>query len=69
MFVEVVAQRTGTNVETDLYPHLVTAAVGAAVNVALTPVGARASPGPASAVREAFAMLHAGLREPPARPT
>jgi hypothetical protein len=65
MFIEIVAQRTGTNVETDLYPHLVTAAMGAAVKVALKPVRARASPSPVSVIREAFALLRAGLPEPP----
>jgi len=70
MVTAVVATRTGTDASTDLYPHLVTAAAISAMVTAyqFSPAG-----GPGGdrqrQLREAFAVLRAGLRRgnpPPA---
>ncbi|HEX3786701.1 MAG TPA: TetR family transcriptional regulator [Pseudonocardiaceae bacterium] len=60
-----IAERTGTDVERDMYPRLVAAAIGAAINVATeqfldrhTALGAF--------IREALDQLRAGLPDPKA---
>lgn len=63
---EAIADRTGTDLDTDLYPNLLQMAVGCAVNAALNlwtndpaPVST-----PAELVETAFDLLQAGLPEP-----
>ncbi|MCF7547855.1 TetR family transcriptional regulator [Pseudonocardia sp. WMMC193] len=60
-----IAERTGTDVETDVYPHLVAAAVGGAITVA-SDHWIRANPpvSMATLLRDAFAQLAAGLPAP-----
>ncbi len=63
---EAIAQRTGTDIETDLYPNLLQMAVGAAVVAALTlwtndPSGLLS---PKELVEDAFDQLQAGLPAP-----
>lgn len=63
---EAIAERTGTNIDTDLYPNLLQMAVGAAVTAALDiwirdPTGAAT---PRSLIEDAFGQLRAGLPEP-----
>jgi AcrR family transcriptional regulator len=60
---DVVAQRTGTDAETDLYPHLVTAVAIAATATTFQYVPVAASTAVrAQLLHEAFALLRAGLR-------
>jgi AcrR family transcriptional regulator len=65
MFAEAIAERTGTDVEVDLYPRLLSAAVAAAMKTAikLWSTG-RSGAGQADLVTEAFARMRAGLPEP-----
>ncbi|MFD1810793.1 TetR/AcrR family transcriptional regulator [Rhodococcus gannanensis] len=63
---EAIAERTGTNVDTDLYPNLLQMAAGAACKTAIemwmhTDTG---HDSPATLVHEAFRMIRAGLPEP-----
>lgn len=63
---EAIAERTGTDIDRDLYPNLVQMAVGGAVGVALTiwnndPTG---DTSPTQLVEDAFDQLRAGLPEP-----
>jgi AcrR family transcriptional regulator len=63
--VQVIADRTGTEAERDLYPHLLAATVGVAMRTALelwAQCGIDAEP--ADLVREAFAQMRAGLPAP-----
>jgi AcrR family transcriptional regulator len=65
VLVQTIASRTGTDVDTDLYPHLVAAGAGSAFLIALEFPG----PGPDEPDRrrllhECFALLRAGLPEP-----
>jgi len=64
MVTEVVAERTGTDAATDLYPHLVTsAAISAAVTAfQFTPTDIEGEPDRERLVHECFALLRAGLR-------
>ncbi|TQF74128.1 TetR family transcriptional regulator [Rhodococcus spelaei] len=67
---EAIADRTGTDVDNDLYPNLLQMASGAACKAAidLWMQGNTGYDTPAPLVTEAFAQLRAGL-PPPARPT
>ncbi|MBY6410751.1 TetR family transcriptional regulator [Rhodococcus sp. BP-252] len=63
---EAIAERTGTDVDHDLYPNLVQMSVGGAVAAALTiwtndPTGALS---PQQLVEDAFDQLQAGLPDP-----
>ncbi|WP_354560064.1 MULTISPECIES: TetR/AcrR family transcriptional regulator [unclassified Rhodococcus (in: high G+C Gram-positive bacteria)] len=63
---EAIAQRTGTDIETDLYPNLLQMAVGAAVVAALT-LWTNDTSGllsPKELVEDAFDQLQAGLPAP-----
>lgn len=63
---EAIAQRTGTDIETDLYPNLLQMAVGAAVVAALT-LWTNDTSGllsPKQLVEDAFDQLQAGLPAP-----
>jgi hypothetical protein len=63
--VQVIADRTGTEAQRDLYPHLLAATVGVAMRTALelwAQCGIDAEP--ADLVREAFAQMRAGLPAP-----
>ncbi|ORI24434.1 TetR/AcrR family transcriptional regulator [Rhodococcus sp. 1168] len=63
---EAIAQRTGTDIETDLYPNLLQMAVGAAVVAALT-LWTNDTTGlhsPKELVEDAFDQLQAGLPAP-----
>lgn len=64
---EAIAVRTGTNVATDLYPNVLQMAVGAATKsaVELWSQGDTGHATPEPLVREAFALLRAGLPQPP----
>jgi len=64
--VETIASRTGTDVDIDLYPHLVAAAAGSAF---ITAIKLRLGPGRDEPDRvrllhECFALLRVGLPEP-----
>lgn len=63
---EAIADRTGTDIDKDLYPNLLQMAVGGAVSAALTiwtndPEGATS---PKQLVEQAFDQLQAGLPDP-----
>ena len=62
MVTGVVADRTGTDADTDVYPHIVTAAAISATVTAFqfAPAGG-APPDPRRLLRECFALLRAGL--------
>ncbi|GAA4488997.1 TetR family transcriptional regulator [Rhodococcus olei] len=64
---EAIAARTGTDIGTDLYPNLLQMAVGAACKSAieLWMQGDSGDDTPAPLIHEAFAMLRAGIPEPP----
>lgn len=63
---EIVAQRTGTSVDDDLYPRLICVAASAAMAAALKAWAAgRRGTNPVPLIAEAFALLRAGLPEPP----
>lgn len=66
MITEVVAERTGTNSATDLYPHLVTAAAISAIVTAFQfpPPGDPGQPDRDRLLHEGFALLRAGLERP-----
>jgi AcrR family transcriptional regulator len=75
MATEIVAQRTGTDAATDIYPHLVTAAAISATVTAFQfapacfePGAAPGGPNPVDLVHEGFALLRAGLARPEASP-
>ena len=64
-FAEVIAERTGTDAERDLYPGLVAAAVGAAVRVAIRQwLNADPPTELTPLLRDALAQLAAGLPTP-----
>lgn len=64
-FAAVVAERTGTDVERDLYPKLVAAAVGGAMSAAVEHWLRTEPPGTvADLLRDAFIQLSEGLPEP-----
>jgi AcrR family transcriptional regulator len=66
----VVAERTGTDPQRDLYPRLVAGAIGVAGNVANHHWLHADPPVPLEDVlRQAFAQVAAGLPEPPASPS
>jgi hypothetical protein len=61
----IIAERTGTNTERDLYPRLVAAAIGAAITVANEQWLRADPPLPlAPVVREALGQIAAGLPVP-----
>jgi len=64
--VETIAARTGTNIDTDLYPHLVAAAAGSAfITAATLRLGpARDEPDRVGLLHECFALLRVGLPQP-----
>ncbi|GAA3185629.1 TetR family transcriptional regulator [Nonomuraea roseoviolacea subsp. carminata] len=63
-FAEVIAERTGTDVTTDLYPGLVAGAIGAAIS-AVTRQRMHTPDAPMEElIREAFGRLAAGLTAP-----
>jgi AcrR family transcriptional regulator len=65
MFAQAVADRTGTDVERDLYPHLIAAAGAVALKTALRLHAAgRKDADLATLVTEAFALMRAGLPNP-----
>lgn len=63
---EVIAERTGTDLDTDLYPNLLHMMVGAACKTSLDLwlSGKSGATGPEALVREAFRQLRAGLPQP-----
>lgn len=62
---EAIAERTRTDVRADIYPRLVAAAVGAAIEVATDQWLTADPPGPlGDLVREALTQVAAGLPEP-----
>jgi AcrR family transcriptional regulator len=64
-WVEVIAERTGTDAARDLYPRLVAAAVRAAGDAAADAYAAADPPVPITVLlRQAFSALAAGLPEP-----
>ncbi|WP_344684307.1 TetR/AcrR family transcriptional regulator [Saccharopolyspora taberi] len=64
-FAEVIAERTGTDVTTDMYPSLVSASVGAVVRVVLQRWMSADPPGPLEPLlRDGLAQLAAGLPTP-----
>ncbi|EOM74576.1 putative TetR family transcriptional regulator [Rhodococcus rhodnii LMG 5362] len=66
MLGEVIAERTGTNPDTDLYPTLVHTAVGGACKSALDlwMSGRSTASGPEELVRDALRQIRSGLPEP-----
>ena len=71
MVTDVVAQRTGTDVQTDVFPHLVTAAAISAIVTAFqfAPGDGPAEPDRERLVHECFALLRDGLRRAGEVPT
>lgn len=65
-FGEAIAARTGTDIDTDLYPNLLMVAVGGAVKTVLDLVlsGNAADRAPQELMEEAFAQLRRGLPQP-----
>ena len=61
MLTDIVAARTGTDAETDIYPHLVTSAAISATATAFQ-FAPTSSPGPERLIHESFALLRAGLK-------
>lgn len=59
----VIAERTGTDVDRDLYPNLLQMAVGCAVKTALE-LALHGDRTPVELVTEAFAQIRAGLPQP-----
>jgi AcrR family transcriptional regulator len=65
-FAQVIAERTGTDIERDLYPLLMAGAVGSATQAAMDRWLHADPPVPVTPlVREALALLAAGLPAPP----
>ena len=66
MVTDVVAARTGSNPDVDVYPHLVTSVAVSAIVTAFqfTPVGATAEPDRTRLLHECFEMLRTGLTRP-----
>lgn len=67
-FGQIIAERTGTDLDTDMYPNLIMSAAHGALMAAMrlwnrNPDG----PQPDQLMREAFDLLRAGLPEPPTR--
>lgn len=67
---EAIAERTGTDVDTDLYPNLLQMTTAAACKSAieLWIHGDTDHDSPSGIVHEAFQMLRAGIPQPPRRP-
>ncbi len=67
---EAIAARTGTDVDTDLFPNLLQMTAGAACKAAieLWMHGDTGHETPLPIVHEAFQMLRSGIPQPPARP-
>lgn len=63
-FAAVIAARTGTDAEHDMYPHLVAGAAANAMKTAFDTWATRAEPGLKALVDDAFTMVRAGLPEP-----
>ena len=66
MVTDVVAARTGTDPDTDVYPHLVTSvAISAIVTTfQFAPAGSTAEPDRARLLHDCFELLRAGLTRP-----
>ncbi len=66
MFGEALAERTGTDIDVDLYPNLLQVAVGGAIKTVLELSISDAAGGrtPEQLVREAFGLVRAGLPQP-----
>jgi len=72
MVTDVVAARTGTDADTDVYPHLVTGVAITAIMTAFqfAPAGSTAAPDQGRLLHDCFELLRAGLArvgEPPPR--
>lgn len=63
-FADVIASRTGTDAQYDMYPHLVSGAAANALKTAFDLWAGQLRPGLVDLVDEAFAMIGAGLPEP-----
>lgn len=63
---EVIAERTGTNIDTDLYPNLLHLAVGSACKASLDlwMSGKSGASGPEELVRDAMRQLRQGIPQP-----
>jgi AcrR family transcriptional regulator len=66
MVTDVVAARTGTDPDVDVYPHLVTSVAISAIVTAFqfAPVGSAAEPDRVRLLHESFELLHTGLIRP-----
>ena len=66
MVTDVVAARTGTDPDTDVYPHLVTSVAISAIVTAFqfAPAGSAAEPDRERLLHECFELLRAGLMRP-----
>ncbi|WP_432877605.1 TetR/AcrR family transcriptional regulator [Kribbella sp. CA-245084] len=65
MSAEAIAERTGTDVATDLYPHLLAAAGAAAMKASMTLwERQQTGSGPAALIAAAFAQIRAGIPAP-----
>ena len=66
MVTDVVAARTGTDPDTDMYPHLVTSVAISAIVTAFqfAPAGSAAEPDRERLLHECFERLRAGLTRP-----
>ena len=62
LITDVVAERTGTDAESDIYPHLVTAAAISALTTTFQLAPAATSVERRRLIHHAFALLRAGLR-------
>lgn len=67
---EAIAERTGTDIDTDLYPNLLQMAVGGAVTAALNiwVTDCAGASTPRALIEDAFDQLRAGLPEPHPHP-
>lgn len=68
LITEVVAERTGTDAETDVYPHLVTAAAISVITTVFQVAPAATSAEHDQLLHRSFALLRAGLQKKEARP-
>ena len=66
MVTDVVAARTGTDADTDVYPHLVTSVAISAIVTAFqfAPAGSAGRAGPERLLHDCFELLRAGLVRP-----